>query len=179
MKTREKEKILRDAVLIFLVSGRYVTLAVKNKGIGAGKLNGYGGGIEEGETPKQAAIREVFQETSNGDIGGVDIEEKDLEKFAVMFFRNTTEEKITFVCKVHVYVTKKWTGTIVPSDEMSEPNLCLIDNLPFDRMMLADKYWVPIVLGGQKIFGKAVYGPRQESLKGDVQIQRISNIRDF
>jgi 8-oxo-dGTP diphosphatase len=179
MKPQEKEKILGDAVLVFLVSGRYVFLAFKNKGIGAGKLNGFGGGIEKWETAKKAAVRELLEETSSGEIGGIFVEEKDLEKCAVMFFRNKTEEGVSFVCKVHIYIAKKWTGEFVANDEMSNASFYLIDNLPFSQMMPADRYWIPQVLRGQKFFGTATYGPHQECLLKEVELHKVGMISDL
>ena len=61
--TKEEEKILYDAVLVFFVKDGKVLLPTKMKKIGKGKLNGYGGGIEKDETPITAAIREVEEET--------------------------------------------------------------------------------------------------------------------
>ena len=37
-------------------------LGMKKRGFGAGKWNGFGGKIEPGETPRQAAIREIREE---------------------------------------------------------------------------------------------------------------------
>lgn len=39
-----KEKVLENAVLVFLLKGDEVLLAVKTRNIGAGCYNGYGGG---------------------------------------------------------------------------------------------------------------------------------------
>lgn len=176
----KKEKVLLEATLLFFIDGRYVILATKAKKIGAGLLNTYGGGVEKGESPRLAALREAEEETENllqG--GGVTLEPRNLEKVAVMIFHNTTEEKVQFDCKVHVYITRKWVGRIVSTEDMLDPQRYLIENLPFDKMMLADRFWVPPILRGQKIFGSAYYGPRQETLLKDVEILHVSNISDF
>ena len=41
--------------------------------------------------------------------------------------------------------------------EMIDPRWYKIDNLPFDQMMLADRYWLPQVLSGKKIIAKVEY----------------------
>ena len=48
--------------LLFVVKGGEVLLIRKKRGLGAGNINGPGGHIETGETPLQAAVREVQEE---------------------------------------------------------------------------------------------------------------------
>jgi len=79
-----------------------VWLAIKTKKIGKGKLNAHGGGIEPGETSFDAGIRELEEETRGDRARGVIVKREHLEKVGIMHFHNTTEEGITFVCKVHV-----------------------------------------------------------------------------
>jgi len=50
------------ATLLFVIKDGQVLLIHKKKGLGAGKINGPGGRLEPGETPEQAAIREVQEE---------------------------------------------------------------------------------------------------------------------
>jgi hypothetical protein len=48
-----------NAVLAFPVHVGEVAMGRKLRHIGAGRLNGYGGGIEHGETELEALVREV------------------------------------------------------------------------------------------------------------------------
>ncbi len=175
MEANETEKILNDAVLVFLVKDGKVLLATKTKKIGKGKLNAHGGGIEPGETPSVAGARELEEETRGDREVGVIVDPNHLEKVAIMHFRNTTEGGITFVCKVHCFIAKDWQGEIISTDDMANPEWFPIDNIPLDQMMLADRIWLPIMLSGKKIEGYATYGPRQETLINDVEIEYINN----
>ena len=50
------------ATLLFVIRDGEVLLIRKKRGLGAGKINGPGGRIEAGESPLEAAIREVQEE---------------------------------------------------------------------------------------------------------------------
>ncbi len=74
---------MRDATLCFLVRGdppQEVLLGFKKKGFGAGKRNGIGGKIEDGESVVRAAAREMYEET------GVRVAEADLQPVALLIF---------------------------------------------------------------------------------------------
>ena len=168
-----EEKILNDAVLVFLVKNGQVYLATKMLKIGKGKLNGYGGGIEKGEDSFLAGIRELEEETRGTRERGVIVDMKDLEKVAIMDFHNTTAEGVTFICKVHMLIAADWVGEVISTNEMANPKLYPVDKIPLDQMMPADKVWMPRIFSGRKFIGKAKYGPRQETLIGDVEIKYV------
>jgi 8-oxo-dGTP diphosphatase len=52
------------AVLCFVVKGDSLLLIEKLRGLGAGKVNAPGGRLEPGETPEEAAVRELQEEVS-------------------------------------------------------------------------------------------------------------------
>lgn len=170
--SQEEEKILYDAVLVYFVKDDQVLLAMKMKKIGKGKLNGYGGGIEDNETPRQAAVREVEEET------GVIIRAEDLEEVAEMYFKNHTESGETFVCKVYVYLCRSWEGNFVPTEEMADPAWFPTDSLPFERMMPDDPHWLPHIFSGKKIIGRAELAPRQSAIIGKVEITEVASLSD-
>lgn len=178
MQTKEKEKKLKDAVLVFLIANNSVLLATKMKKIGKGRLNGYGGGIEAEETSRQAAMRELEEETRGNRDFGVTVNYEDLEKVAIMDFHNTTEENEIFICKVHVFLARSWEGLVISTEDMANPTWYKMDNLPLDKMCPADKVWLPLVLSGKKIRGFAKYGPRQETLIGEVKVNTVDCIQE-
>ena len=172
-----KEKKLLNAVLVFLVKPRTVNggqkvadevlLAMKTGKIGAGCWNGYGGGIEAGETSEMAAVREFSEES-----GGTPILAEALIKMAVADFHNTYEDKTSFVCRVHIFLAEKWSGEPTSTEMMVDPTwFKRIDGLPFDKLMPADRFWLPAVLIYRPIFINASYGPRQKELIGPVNIK--------
>ena len=55
--------------LLFVVKDGRVLLIHKKRGLGAGKINGPGGRLDDGETPLQCALREVDEEIGVQPIG--------------------------------------------------------------------------------------------------------------
>jgi 8-oxo-dGTP diphosphatase len=163
----QEEKVLFNATLCFPIRGRQVLLGRKMKKIGQGRLNGWGGGIENGETPEESIIRELEEEAK------IHALPSGLEKVGIVDFHNTNSDRTVFVCRVHVFFLHQWEGEAQPTDEVIDPKWFDIGNLPLDEMMLADKIWLPMVLAGRKITAEAHYGPFQKSLLGEVKVQYV------
>ena len=163
----EQEKVLINATVVFLVRSEEVLLAMKTEKIGKGCWNGYGGGVEEGETSEEATVRELYEEAT------VVVKSEDLEKVAIIDFHNTKSDGCKFVCKVHFYISRKWIGEPKESRTMITPTWFDIDNLPFEKMMPSEKYWLKRILTGEKLRVSVKLGPFQKELLGDVQITSL------
>ena len=170
-----EEKVLYNATVCFLIKEDKILFALKTCKIGKGFLNGYGGGIEKGEKPIEAAIRELKEETDRDEEKGIVTLPEHLEKIAIVDFHNTKSDEETFVCKVHFYLVRHWEGEVNETDEMINPTWYDINNLPLDKMMPAGKEWLPIALSGKKIIAKAKLGPFQKDLLGEVEIQEVNS----
>ena len=144
-----EEKTLLNATLCFLGKNSEVLLGFKTQKIGKDCWNGYGGGIDNGETPRQAAWRELREEA------GVVTSPEFLEKSAVVDFHNTKSDGSHFVCRVHIYLVSQWTGNPRVTDEMINPTWFDIERLPLNKMMPADREWLTVVLSGKKIISTA------------------------
>jgi len=168
-KTMREEKVLLNATLCFPIRGDKILLARKTKKIGQGCWNGYGGGIEDGETPEQSMIRELEEES------GVIASPEALEKMAIVDSHNTKSDGGIFVCRVHVYFLHQWAGEFEPTEEMVDPTWFDKQNLPFAEMMPADKEWLPLIISGQKIIAEVKYSPFQQSLLSKMRIQRVNS----
>jgi len=125
------------ATLLFVVQDGRALLIHKQRGLGAGKINGPGGKIEAGETPLEGAIREVEEELC---ITPIDPEEMGILRFA-------------FVDGLHLHCTvfraEKFTGTPTETAE-AIPEWFALDDIPYDRMWEDDQHWLPRVLKGEK-----------------------------
>jgi len=165
-----EEKVLENATVCFLYMENKILLGVKTRYIGEGRLNGPGGGIKDGEGPRECAVRELKKET-----GGVIVSLKDLEKIAILYVRNKKKNGEIFVCRVHIFLTRKWSKESRDTDEMINFSLFNIDSLPFDKMMPADKYWLPIALSGKKIIVRYSLSPFQKELLGEVKIEEVDS----
>ncbi len=168
----QEEKVLLRATLCFLTKDDKVLLAMKTKKIGQGCWNGYGGGIEQGETPLQSILRELSEEAK------VDVSTDSFDRVATVYFNNTKADGNTFVCKVYVFLVHRWSGEPQSTDEMASPTWFEKNKLPFENMMPADKVWLPVVLAGKKIMARASYGPFQKTLLGEVNITYVDYFSD-
>ncbi len=174
-----EEKVLLHATVSLLFKDDNVHLGMKKQKIGANRLNGYGGGIEEGEDIILSAIREL-EEESGKKIGKIYITAKPehLEKVAVIDFHNTKTDGKVFVCRVHFFIVHEWTGEAVETDEMGLPHPYKKDDLPIDQMMPADRDYFPLILNGKKIKGSAKYGPFQKELLEPMVIEYVESFED-
>jgi 8-oxo-dGTP diphosphatase/2-hydroxy-dATP diphosphatase len=122
-----------------------ILLGMKKRGFGAGRWNGFGGKIEEGETIEGAAIRELSEEAG--------IKALDLEKVGIIEFEFQNDPK---VLEVHIFSGLKFEGSPVESDEMC-PQWFKISDIPYDQMWSDDRYWLPLLIQGKKFKGKFLF----------------------
>jgi 8-oxo-dGTP pyrophosphatase MutT (NUDIX family) len=135
---------MKQVSLCFCIRDNEVLLGMKGEGFGAGKWNGYGGKLENGESPKTAAIRELREES------GLVSEEVNLKQVALVYFY--FEGQLAFEC--HVFLTYSWTGEPVSTAEMPRHQWFAFDSLPLQEMWAADARWIPLILEGKKIKGR-------------------------
>lgn len=96
-----------ETVLAYIEKGNKYLLLFRNKkknDINQGKWIGVGGHIEEGETPEQALIREIKEET------GFDV--INYSKRGIVYFYNNDFSEI-----MHLYVVKEYSGEMKECDE--------------------------------------------------------------
>eukprot|EP00051_Salpingoeca_urceolata_P006043 m.80326 g.80326 ORF g.80326 m.80326 type:complete len:188 (+) comp14659_c1_seq1:1046-1609(+) len=118
-----------------------VLLGLKKRGFGQGKLNGFGGKVEAGETVAEAAARELEEEAG--------IKATDAVKCGMLHFE--FEDDPTWL-EVHVFRATQYTGNPSESDEM-RPEWFEAAQIPFEKMWLDDKYWFPLLLKGSDFSG--------------------------
>ena len=121
---------------------------MKKARFGAGKYNGFGGKVEEGETIAEATAREMREET------GIHVRLEDLERVAHLTFLFPYRPEWEQV--VHVYAARTWAGAPQESDEMA-PAWFKVEDIPYDRMWDDDVYWLPRVLAGERVRATFTY----------------------
>ena len=131
---------MKLSTLCFCLRDDQVLLAMKKRGFGSGKWNGYGGKVADQETPRTAAVRELQEES------GLSASEKALEQVGLVRFYFDGNQ--LFEC--HVFLIRDWRGEPRESDEM-KPCWFFVSQLPFEEMWVADCKWVPLVLAGKKL----------------------------
>jgi 8-oxo-dGTP pyrophosphatase MutT (NUDIX family) len=162
-------KKLRDATLVFLIKGNPVDeilLGWKKVGFAQGKLNGFGGKVENGETIEQAAARELAEEA------GVRISEQDLRRMARLTFIFPFKPEWDQV--VHVFLAKRWDGEPVESAEM-KPAWHKVSEIPFHSMWQDDPHWLPLVLQGKRIRARFTFQADNETVR-DIEIKECPTL---
>ncbi len=132
------------ATLLFVLRGDEVLLIRKKRGLGAGKINGPGGKLEKGETPRQCALREVREELC--------ISVLDTTPCGELRFQFTDGYSI----HVHVFVSTGFEGEPTETDE-AVPIWFKRSEIPYSEMWADDRIWLPRVLDGAKVSGKFVF----------------------
>lgn len=141
---------MREATLCYPVDGDRVLLIEKQRGVGDGKVNGPGGKLEPGETPRECVVREVREEVA------VTVDPRKVGELHFTF----GDDPFMFV---HVFRADDPSGEPEPSAE-AEPFWCPVDEIPYDRMWEDDRYWVPHLLDGTTFRGDAVFDADGEEL---------------
>jgi 8-oxo-dGTP diphosphatase len=132
-----------NAVLCYIRDGGRVLLQHKAEGrFGGGFWNAPGGKIVDGESPEQAAVREVREET------GLTV--RDLCNYGTITFYQDGIEGPDI--HVHVLVAGRFEGTLQANDE-GPLEWIAEDGLPYDEMWADDRLWVPHVLAGRRVRG--------------------------
>jgi len=135
------QNAMREETLLFVVdrAAKRILLAMKKVRFGAGKYNGTGGRVEEGETRLEAAVRETKEEV------GLIIPSQSVVKAGRIKF--SFDGKPEWSRVVHVFVSEVWEGEPQESDEMA-PQWFEFDEVPYEKMWIDDKLWLPAVIDG-------------------------------
>lgn len=133
---------MKEVTLLFLIDKKAekILLAMKKRGFGEGKYNGVGGKVEDREEILAAAVREAKEEI------GVSIQEEALQKIGTLRF--SFEEKPEWAFHCHAFFAEVWEGEPAESEEMA-PQWFGFSEIPFERMWVDDKFWLPRTLGGE------------------------------
>lgn len=130
-----------ETTLLLLRRENEILLAMKKRGFGAGKFNGVGGKIKDGENEVTAMLRETKEE-----IGIVPTKFEKVGKIDFIEFDKDEKENLI----MHLFTAIEWKGEPSESEEM-KPKWFNIKEVPYDKMFADDKYWLPMILEGKKI----------------------------
>lgn len=143
---------MQEATLCFPVSNGSVLLIEKKRGVGAGLYNGPGGKVEPGETPREAARREVREE--------VQARVPSITKLGELAFEMDGDPFMF----VHVYRAPGIEGQPAETRE-ARPEWFDVNDIPYDQMWPDDRYWLPLLLDGTTFAGEFVFGEDEQDLR--------------
>jgi 8-oxo-dGTP diphosphatase len=139
-----------------------VLLQKKAEGLfGGGKWNAPGGKLREGESPEEAARREVEEETG--------LHVKALRAHGSLTFYFGDGEEPAFV--VHVFSCNDFSGRLWAGIE-GELRWFPQNDLPYDQMWADDRHWLPQALAGRRVEGTFWFDePAEHLLRHEVLIR--------
>lgn len=132
------------ATLIFVIHDDRILLIRKKRGLGAGKINGPGGRLDDGETPAACALREIREELL--------VEAQTPREIGELRFQFVDGYGI----HVHVFRSDGLTGTPTETDE-AIPIWSAVDAIPYDEMWADDRIWLPLLIAEQRFEGWFVF----------------------
>ncbi|KAI0634812.1 NUDIX hydrolase domain-like protein [Trametes polyzona] len=162
------DKVKEYTNAFVILNDRKVLLGLKKRGFGMGLWNGFGGKVDPGETPAQAAVRELEEEA------GITAP---LRPCGNLFFTIGTVEA---AFNVHIFRADEYSGTITETDEMRPEwfsaqkellppgnPLTTIDHgespdalprIPLEKMWADDEFWMPLLFARRYFVGRADFG---------------------
>jgi len=132
-----------------------VLLGTKRTGFGVGKITGFGGRVEPGETIKAAALRELWEECA--------VRVDPVNLYQVGELRFLFPDKPSWSQLVYLFLSSIWCDHPQPSDEMY-PMWYRFDHLPFDQMWQDGAYWLPPILAGRYVQAEFIFWRDGESI---------------
>jgi 8-oxo-dGTP pyrophosphatase MutT (NUDIX family) len=131
--------------LVIVHDDARVLLGLKKRGFAVGRWNGFGGKIEDGESPLDAARRELREEC------GLEAGECELRGMLRFAYACDGAEH-----EVSVFVVREWHGEPRETPEM-RPEWFRQTDVPYDLTLPDVRYWLPLVLQGQSVEGDFHY----------------------
>lgn len=157
--------------LCFIHEHPRLLLGMKKRGFGAGRWNGFGGKVQEGESIEDGAVRELREEC------GIEADPGDLEKYGIIEFefRNDPGK----VLEVHVFKAHTHRGEPAESEEM-RPQWFYVDEIPFRDMWSDDPYWLPLFIKGRKFRGRFVFDqPSTAERNAEILDKSVQIVREL
>jgi 8-oxo-dGTP diphosphatase len=149
---------MKHVTLLFIRQGNQILLAMKKRGHGAGKWNGVGGKVEEGESYRAAAVRECQEEIGVAPIAPLRVGH-------IRFF---DPDDPSFEHDCYIFVALDWDGEPRETDEM-RPQWFDINKLPYQDMWPDDELWLPHLLNGE-LFEGTITANQTEVTEHHIQV---------
>jgi 8-oxo-dGTP diphosphatase len=136
-------------------TGDEVLLGRKKAGLGAGRLVGPGGKLEPGESPVDAMVREIAEETSLR-----------VRPSALTLVGDLTypfPHRPAWTQRSWVFLCREWSGEPQESDEL-DPGWYPVEAVPVERMWHDAGFWVTDALAGRFVQATFEFGADLETV---------------
>ena len=149
-----KPRQLPEVCVVYLIrdgaAGQEVLLGRKLSGLGLGKVVAPGGKLEAGESPVDAAVREVREEA------GITVDPSSLELLGALTYLFPFKPEWSQVS--WAFRARGDFGVSVASDEI-DASWISIDEVPLSEMWDDAKYWLSGLLQGTPVVATFEFGP--------------------
>lgn len=157
-------KEVKYATLAYIFANDKILLGAKKYGGAKGKLNGFGGKIEESDKDIYDAVkREVFEETN------LVISKPELCGKLIFDQKKQRKKGIVYLFKI-----KDFKGEIKESDEMTVAWYDYED-ISEDEMWDSDKYWFKYIFQDRKFEIRLIFNSNND-LCDEINIKFVDNI---
>jgi len=141
----------------FILKNEDILLGMKKRGFGAGRWNGFGGKLHEGETIEQALIREFEEEC--------EVKILKNKKFGIINFEFPENPE---TLEVHIFKILEYEGEPKETEEM-KPQWFKTSQIPYKSMWSDDPYWMPLFLKEKKFIGHILFDEKEQVLKSEIK----------
>lgn len=150
---------MQEATLCFPLRGtpvREILLGYKKRGFAAGKYGGFGGKIEPHESPLEAALRELEEET------GIRAASEDTAAMGRLTFYFPYKPEWSQI--VHLFTLWRWQGECKESEEMA-PAWFPVEKIPYGAMWHDCLFWLPLTIQGRPVVAEFVFSADNEKVE--------------
>lgn len=153
------------ATVVFLLDNNRIVLAPKKQDVhkkggeslseSVRTLNGYGGKKEEGDASiRDTAIRELEEEST------VQAKPENLLPAGRLRFYWPHNSSPSPDMDVYFFFLATWVGKPQSTSQMDEPEIFSVEAIPYDRMLPADRLFLPRLLSGEKLVADVYFGKK-------------------
>lgn len=138
----------QEATITFPVRGNEVLLGMKKRGHGVNYLNGFGGKLQLGETPLDATVRELKEES------GLRADPSAIEPTGILTVMGSGKPMVIYLSRC-----LSWEGVPEETEEMRPAwftigheltNGTFVNQLPLEKMWPNDRLWIIAAVLGHK-----------------------------
>ncbi|MHA7283713.1 8-oxo-dGTP diphosphatase [Arthrobacter sp. TMS2-4] len=136
-------------------ASRQVLLGLKRTGFGTGRIVALGGKIDGSETAREAAVREVAEES------GIDLAPAEVHAAGTITWRFPAQPAWNMAASL--FTAEAGNARAVACEEI-EPRWYGIDAIPWQGMWQDAPHWIPQLLAGRPVHARITMAPDNESV---------------
>ena len=130
--------------ILFVIRQDQILLIHKKRGLGAGKVNGPGGRVDDGESPLECAVRELEEEVRVQPVGT-----RECGQLLFQFLDGYS---------IHVWVYRADDCVGIPTaTEEADPFWVPLADIPYESMWADDAIWLPMLIREESFRGHFVF----------------------